>query len=406
MAITRAELTEQVADLYQHLYDPVYLRTHPLAHIFLPDVSLDRNERAQRMHALLQGAIRELDPLPEAPADSRERRRFRLMVLRYLDGLDPLAVAESLAISRRQYYREHDAAVEAIASLFWDRYLAQAIPARPDAPGEISGPQTRLDMLRTEAARAAMRRGPASIAEVMGGISSLLAEMLRRQDLCLELSLAEELPGVAVDQELLRQFTLAVLGYLSEHATEAAIALEAHVEGPLVILSARLEPPPAKPTPEPDVRERVSRLEEMAVLSGAHIVPLSAGGTIAGFRVELPASHERTVLVVDDNEDVLELFKRYLGLHYDVVTASTADEGLTLARRLQPCAVTLDLMMPSQDGWTMLQTLRHHPDTSAIPVIVCSVLRQKELALSLGASGFLEKPVTQQALMAALTAVA
>ncbi len=144
----------------------------------------------------------------------------------------------------------------------------------------------------------------------------------------------------------------------------------------------------------------------MATLSGAHILPVRAGQSIVGFDVQLPAGPERTVLVVDDNEDVLELFRRYLSPHhYHVVTAQTAEDALALARRLQPYAITLDLMLPDQDGWDMLQVLLNQPDTGHIPIIVCTVLKQKELALSLGATAFLEKPVSESALLSALEAL-
>ena len=112
---------------------------------------------------------------------------------------------------------------------------------------------------------------------------------------------------------------------------------------------------------------------------------------------------QRAVLVVDDNEDVLELCRRYLAPHgYGVITATTAEEAIDLAAQLQPFAITLDLMLPGQDGWDALQALLNRPDTQRIPVIICSVLKQRELALSLGATAFLEKPVTEQGLLAAL----
>jgi len=121
-----------------------------------------------------------------------------------------------------------------------------------------------------------------------------------------------------------------------------------------------------------------------------------------GFELALPIA-ERTVLVVDDNEDVLELFRSYLQPHrYRVVTVRSAREVLDIARETQPYAITLDLMMPGQDGWDVLQTLLNQPETRSIPVIVCTVLRQKELALSLGAAAFLAKPVSESALLSAL----
>jgi len=169
----------------------------------------------------------------------------------------------------------------------------------------------------------------------------------------------------------------------------------------------RVEPPEAMAAPEArEAEERVSALSEMAALTNAQVSPLF-GATredsgVVGFELGLPIA-ERTVLVVDDNEDVLELFRSYLSPHrYRVVTVRSARQALDLAREVQPYAITLDLMMPGQDGWDVLQTLLNQPDTRHIPVIVCTVLRQKELALSLGAAAFLAKPTTEAALLAAL----
>jgi CheY-like chemotaxis protein len=62
-------------------------------------------------------------------------------------------------------------------------------------------------------------------------------------------------------------------------------------------------------------------------------------------------------------------------------------------------------MIPDRDGWDLLQVLLNQPDTQHIPIIICSVLKQKELALSLGATAFLEKPISEQSLLSVLTAL-
>jgi CheY-like chemotaxis protein len=150
--------------------------------------------------------------------------------------------------------------------------------------------------------------------------------------------------------------------------------------------------------------ERLQGLQEMAELGGIRVTPqgTESGPEITGFEFLLPIA-EHTVLVVDDNEDVLKLYQRYLhSSGYRVATAQTSEEALTLARQIRPDAITLDLMMPEQDGWDLLQRLLHQPDTHHIPIIVCTVLKQKALALSLGATTFLEKPVSRQALLSAL----
>lgn len=406
--LCKEEFAGQVANAYKHLYDLVHLRTHSLADILIPNPSIRRKEKALQLHHILLNVIEELDPGPQAPVFSREWRRHRLMVLRYADGLDPQAVANELAISRRHYYREHEMAMEAIADILWDRYVV-----RPSAPQQT--PQaieeraslSRLELLRLEAARVAQANRYARLGNVVGGVLPLLQEMLHQRRLDVHLALPETLPDVAIDQSMLRQILLGILGYLIECAEQSTLRLAAHFEESAVCLSLTVEPPKAvQPMGQAEFQERLSAFEEMATLSGAHILPVRAGQSIVGFDVQLPAGPERTVLVVDDNEDVLELFRRYLSPHhYHVVTAQTAEDALALARRLQPYAITLDLMLPDQDGWDMLQVLLNQPDTGHIPIIVCTVLKQKELALSLGATAFLEKPVSESALLSALEAL-
>ena len=153
-------------------------------------------------------------------------------------------------------------------------------------------------------------------------------------------------------------------------------------------------------------RQQLSQVQELATLSGAHVTPIGTEGAVIGFDALLPAGSRRTVLAMDDNPDVLELIERYLGAHdYWVVTVRTAGEMIDLAQRLRLFAIMLDLMMPEQDGWELLQTLLHHNDTQHLPILVCSVLHQKELALSLGATAFVEKPFTEQSLLSALEAL-
>src|SRR5512135_2135756 len=107
------EFVSQLTDAYEHLYDLVYLRTHPFIHL-LGD-GIQRKDAAWQLHHLLINLIQDLDPGPGVPAFSREWRRHRLMMLRYIDGLTPQAVADQLAISRRHYYRAHGEAVDALA---------------------------------------------------------------------------------------------------------------------------------------------------------------------------------------------------------------------------------------------------------------------------------------------------
>jgi CheY-like chemotaxis protein len=120
-------------------------------------------------------------------------------------------------------------------------------------------------------------------------------------------------------------------------------------------------------------------------------------------RFDFPAGATKVLLVVDDNEAVSQAFGRYLVEYgYQIAGASNGAEALQLARELNPALITLDVMIPGQDGWEILHALKHNPATQHIPVIICSVLEDPELAGSLGAAGYLQKPVAQADLLAAL----
>jgi CheY-like chemotaxis protein len=114
-------------------------------------------------------------------------------------------------------------------------------------------------------------------------------------------------------------------------------------------------------------------------------------------------AQQKSVLVIDDNADSLQLIQRYLaGSPYLFIGAQDARRGMELAIQRPPNAVLLDIMMPDQDGWSVLAQLREHLQTSHIPVIVCTLLTQRDLALALGAAGFLRKPISRAEVLATL----
>ena len=109
------------------------------------------------------------------------------------------------------------------------------------------------------------------------------------------------------------------------------------------------------------------------------------------------------VLVIDDDPGMLELLGRLLNREgYRVATATTGEEGLDIVKRLRPQAVVLDVLMPRQDGWSVLSSLKADADTRAIPVIVLTMLDDSEMAFALGAADFMTKPVDRQHLAASL----
>jgi CheY-like chemotaxis protein len=105
------------------------------------------------------------------------------------------------------------------------------------------------------------------------------------------------------------------------------------------------------------------------------------------------------ILVIDDDQTVREVIKRFLErAGYAVVAASGGREGLRLARDLRPAAITLDVIMPDLDGWTVLAAIKGDPELAHIPVILMSIVDEKNRGYSLGACEYLVKPVNRDKL--------
>jgi signal transduction histidine kinase/CheY-like chemotaxis protein len=112
-----------------------------------------------------------------------------------------------------------------------------------------------------------------------------------------------------------------------------------------------------------------------------------------------PIRRSRTVLVIDDDPTVRELMERFLVREgFPVVTAANGVEGLRRAREVRPAAITLDVLMPDLDGWTVLAALKGNPELADIPVIFVTILDEKTKGYSLGATDYLVKPVDRERL--------
>jgi len=115
------------------------------------------------------------------------------------------------------------------------------------------------------------------------------------------------------------------------------------------------------------------------------------------------AAGRNTILVVDDDPVVHDLMSRYLNKEgFRAVNASDGAEAVRLAKQVHPIAITLDVMMPRMDGWTVLTTLKADPETADIPVIMLSMVEEKNLGFALGASDYMTKPIDRDRLSAVL----
>ena len=101
-----------------------------------------------------------------------------------------------------------------------------------------------------------------------------------------------------------------------------------------------------------------------------------------------------TVLIIDDEPAVRDLMSRTLsseGIY--TVTATDGEDGLRTAREIKPDLIFLDVMMPKMDGWAVLASLKSDPELATIPVVMLTIVGDREMGYTLGASEYLTKPI-------------
>ncbi len=159
--------------------------------------------------------------------------------------------------------------------------------------------------------------------------------------------------------------------------------------------------------------------KQLTELMGGHIGVSSQLGVGSTFFVELPSVSEVAAepapalhaagasaplaLVVDDDLAAQELLVLALqGKGFRTLAAATGEEALTLARRHRPQVITLDVFLPTIDGWDALRILKNDPLTAEIPVVMATISSDHTTAFALGAVEHLVKPIAPESLMAAL----
>jgi len=113
-----------------------------------------------------------------------------------------------------------------------------------------------------------------------------------------------------------------------------------------------------------------------------------------GALLEAPPGPRTRVLVVDDDQTARDLLQRGLEKEegFEVLLASSGEEGIRMAREMKPDVITLDVLMPGMDGWAVMKALKSDPLTAAIPVVMVSMVDDKDIGYALGASDYLLKP--------------
>jgi CheY-like chemotaxis protein len=391
---TKAEFRKLVKDALEHLYDTAYLATHPLLRQLTGIASANRLTRVQKLRSTLKETIESIRPQPTLPASAPEYRSYLALYYRYVQGMTMGQVENELGISLRQLQRELYKGLDAVAAVLWEMRVSA-----PEQASEQTLPESaETQMLYSEMAQWKSIREACDVHTLFEEVVSMLRPLFNEQMPNLHLEFPASLPPVFVDTTLMRQALFHLLRSLLQNKPGDEISLQTQIRESQVEIHIQCRKATADPS-SPD-------------LQIAQLFIQRQGGTLATettkdhrtrMTINLPQANPPKVLVIDDNEAIHQLFERYLAPHfYEILHAYDGLTALQMAAEVRPDILILDVMMPAVDGWQVLRNLAENPSTMRIPIVICSVLKESELAFSLGARAYIKKPVDRMELLATL----
>jgi signal transduction histidine kinase/DNA-binding response OmpR family regulator len=288
-----------------------------------------------------------------------------------------------------------------------------------------------LDISKIESGKAELSREVVSIPTLLQQVETDFEETARRKGIALTTRSAPDLPTVISDPAKLTQILANLVSNALKFTESGSIEVRAEPRGrrqwALVVTDSGIGiPEEEQEAIFEEFRQGESTshqarggtglglaiVRKLALLLGGTVGVQSKPGAGSTFTVTLPgelpggepeaaprpagafAGPARRALVVDDDESTRQLLRLELEPYgFTVIEASDGARAVEIARRERPDVMMLDVLMPRLDGWAALKSLKEHPDTRDIPVIIHSVVDDRALGISLGAFDYLVKPV-------------
>jgi CheY-like chemotaxis protein len=384
---------DQVQDCLSHLYDYAFLQDHPIVRQLTPEIAVP--QRVQVFRQLMIDSIEHFSPGAKVDFHSRQARTYNILLLRYIEGHDPLDVQQQLAFSPRQFYREHRRALEALSQGLWERTSSNTEESE-QITAESNGIDIKHISVKSEIQRAFSHSEVAAsdLNTFLEGISSAIRSLAERNAVNIEVQRVEAATTILeADVVTLRQAVILIAARLVQYAVpHGYMRFTGDLGDTYEQITIELYGSPEQAT---GIQEMFAQQEQLQYLLESLEGTLAcehARDGLLQLTVALPR-RKHSILVVDDNPDVVDLFKRYLvGQSYQILAALESEHAIQLARDEQPELIVLDIMLPGKDGWELLQNFKNHPVTKHIPVLICSVLDAPDVAYSLGGDGYLRKP--------------
>lgn len=291
-----------------------------------------------------------------------------------------------------------------------------------------------LDLAKIEAGKMELAYDEVNIPETIEGVLPTIAGVLKEKSIELITHIAPDIPVVRADPIRVRQVLINLLSNAAKFTEEGSITVEAYVQpspsgGREVYISVTDTGPGIAPEDQEKLFKSFSQVDAsptrktggtgLGLAISRQLVELHGGrigvesevgkGSKFYFTLPLPAeerqsgSKSKVVLAIDDDPQVISLYERYLQPQgYQVVGLTDPARARERIRELRPYAVTLDIMMPGKDGWSVLEEIKADSETRDTPVIICSILSEQEKGFSLGAADYLVKPISEEDLLTAI----
>ena len=286
-----------------------------------------------------------------------------------------------------------------------------------------------LDISKIEADRVEIYAEDFDVADVVRDVAATVEGLIAKKGNALELALAEDVGTAHTDVTKLRQCLINLLSNAAKFTengritlgvtrdaerlhfavTDTGIGMSDEQVGRLFERFAQADASTTRRFGGTGLGLSITRA--FAEMLGGSIAVESRAGMGTTFTLTLPIQFvdpegkrvetggdglgdRRTILVVDDDAATRDLLARFLEREgFSVAVAEDGRRGLELAKALRPRAVLLDVTMPQMDGWAVLRALRADPEIGATPIVMVTVLDEQNLAFSLGATDYLQKPI-------------
>ncbi len=395
-----ASLVRELRGALHYLYNPDELGRSALWGLLGVDAARD----PLALQTILVEAIDALKPKPGTPTQAPGWRSYRALYHRYTEQFSQAEVAKTLGLSPRQLLRQERAALQVLAAHLWARYgLSSRAPGADRLEEQAASGQHLTRQQELAWLRESLPSEAVDVAQLVEAVLRTADPVLTSLAVRIEWMAPAELPPLLARRGPLRQALLHLLLAAARSAPGGAIHLEVEAQGQKARIMLRAARFLASPLRAEAAGEALALARQLLSVSGGTLEALPANGFAVA--LTLPAAGQATVLFIDDNADALLLFERSLaGTRYLYAGTRDPQQALTLAAELRPCTIVLDVMLPGIDGWELLGRLRANPATRSVPVIICTIVSEEQLALALGAAAFLRKPVRPEALLAALDA--